>query len=141
MEDDGTVTGARPRHEAGRTDLLRVQALIANMTQPPLSVIVGTARVEDREVLVVEVPDSPRVVGTTRGTYVRRATTGELARLVQRTEAETRNLLTRMVERGWIEARGGGKGRTWHLSAAVYRALDTPAGYVRTSGLRPDARL
>lgn len=65
----------------------------------------------------------------------RRATAGELARLVQRTEAETRNLLTRMAERGWIEARGDGKGRTWHLSAAVYRVLDTPCG------LRPDARL
>ena len=37
-----------------------------------------------------------------------------------------------MVERGWIQARGDGKGRTWHLSAAVYRVLDTPAGYVRT---------
>jgi ATP-dependent DNA helicase RecG len=34
VEDDGTVSGARPRHEAGRTDPLRVQALIANMTQP-----------------------------------------------------------------------------------------------------------
>jgi ATP-dependent DNA helicase RecG len=67
----------------------------------------------------------------------RRATTGELARLVQRTEAETRNLLTRMIERGWIEARGDGKGRTWHLSAAVYRALDTPAGYVRMRGFEP----
>ena len=32
IEDDGTVSGARPRHEAGRTDPLRVQALIANMT-------------------------------------------------------------------------------------------------------------
>src|SRR3984885_10345161 len=38
VEDDGTVTGARPRHEAGRTDPLRLQALIANCTQPPLSV-------------------------------------------------------------------------------------------------------
>lgn len=33
VEDDGTVTGARPRHEAGRTDPLRLQALIANSTQ------------------------------------------------------------------------------------------------------------
>ena len=33
----------------------------------------------------------------------RRATTAELAALVQRTEAETRGLLTRMVERGWIQ--------------------------------------
>jgi ATP-dependent DNA helicase RecG len=67
VEDDGTVTGARPRHEAGRTDPLRLQALIANSTQPPLSVAVATVQVSEQEVLVVEVPDSPRVVGTTQG--------------------------------------------------------------------------
>jgi len=67
----------------------------------------------------------------------RRATTAELAALVQRTEAETRSLLTRMVERGWIQARGDGKGRTWHLSAALYRVLDAPAGYVRVRGFEP----
>jgi ATP-dependent DNA helicase RecG len=72
-EDDGTVTGARPRHEAGRTDPLRLQALIANTTQPALPVTASTVQVSGHEVLVVEVPDSPRVVGTTRGLYVRRA--------------------------------------------------------------------
>ena len=77
VEDDGTVSGARPRHEAGRTDPLRVQTLIANMTQPALSAVAGIVQVEGTEVLVVEVPDSPRVVGTTRGTYVRRAIAGD----------------------------------------------------------------
>jgi len=43
----------------------------------------------------------------------------------------------RMVERGWIEARGEGKGRSWHLSAAVYRLLNAPAGYVRVRGFEP----
>jgi hypothetical protein len=56
---------------------------------------------------------------------------------VQRTDAETRNVLARMVERGWIQARGEGKGRSWHLSAAVYRVLDAPAGYVRVHGFEP----
>ncbi len=42
-----------------------------------------------------------------------------------------------MVERGWIQARGDGKGRTWHLSAALYRVLDAPAGYVRVRGFEP----
>jgi ATP-dependent DNA helicase RecG len=67
----------------------------------------------------------------------RRASTSALARVLQRTDAETRILLTRMVERGWVEARGDGKGRSWHLSAAVYRALETPAGYVRIRGFEP----
>ena len=39
--------------------------------------------------------------------YHRRLT---LAALTQRTESETRNQLTRMVERGWVQARGEGKG-------------------------------
>ena len=41
------------------------------------------------------------------------------------------------VERGWIQARGEGKGRSWHLSAAAYRLLDAPAGYVRVHGFEP----
>jgi ATP-dependent DNA helicase RecG len=44
VEDDGAVTGVRPRHEAGHTDLLRVQALIANKTQPPLSVVASSVQ-------------------------------------------------------------------------------------------------
>jgi ATP-dependent DNA helicase RecG len=67
----------------------------------------------------------------------RRASTGELAHVLQRTDAETRVLLARMVERGWVEARGEGKGRTWHLSASVYRALEAPASYVRIRGFEP----
>jgi len=67
------VTGARARHESGRTDPLRVQALIGNRTQPALSTIVSVTQVEGRDVLVIDVPDSPLVVGTTGGLYVRRA--------------------------------------------------------------------
>jgi ATP-dependent DNA helicase RecG len=67
----------------------------------------------------------------------RRATTAELAHLTQRTESETRIQLVQMVEKGWIQARGEGKGRTWHLSAALYRALESPAGYIRMRGFEP----
>jgi ATP-dependent DNA helicase RecG len=67
----------------------------------------------------------------------RQMTTAELAAVVQRTDAETRSLLTRMVERGWIQARGEGKARSWHLSASVYRVLDAPSGYVRVPGFEP----
>lgn len=67
----------------------------------------------------------------------RRANTADLAALTQRSESETRNVLTRMVERGWVEARGEGRGRTWHLSAAVYRLLDSSFGYVRVRGFEP----
>ena len=46
-----------------------------------------------------------------------------------------------LVEAGLVEERGSKKGRTWHLSAAAYRALGDKAGYVRSRGYRPLIRL
>ncbi|MDN5852663.1 MAG: putative DNA binding domain-containing protein [Actinomycetia bacterium] len=112
VEDDGTITGARPRHESGRTDPLRVQALIANSTQPPVSVIVETVEVDDRQVLVIRVPDSPRVVGTTKGTYVRRAIAGDGRPTCVPYHAH--EMLAHEVDRGavdWAALRVGGA--TW----------------------------
>lgn len=76
-EDDGVVTGARPRHEGGRTDPLRLQALVANQTQPPVTTEVHTVRLDEGDLIVVDVPKSNRVVGTTQGLYVRRAMGGD----------------------------------------------------------------
>lgn len=109
VEDDGTVTGARPRHEAGRTDPLRLQALIANSTQPPLPVSAATVQVNGQDVLVVEVPDSPRVVGTTRGMYVRRALAGDGSPVCLPYQAH--EMLAHEVDRGavdWAGLRVGG---------------------------------
>lgn len=73
VEDDGRVTGARPRH-ADRTDPARVTALIANRTQPTLVVDVDVVSIDGFDVIVVRVPDAPNVVGTIDGRYVQRAT-------------------------------------------------------------------
>ncbi len=63
--------------------------------------------------------------------------TDESARLLQRPEAEARAVLHRLVEAGLIEERGQKKGRTWHLSAAVYRLLGDKVAYVRSRGFEP----
>jgi ATP-dependent DNA helicase RecG len=63
--------------------------------------------------------------------------TGDAARLTQKPEPETRATLHRLVETGLVEERGRKKGRTWHLSAAAYRALGDKAGYVRQRGFEP----
>ena len=76
IEDDGRVTGARPRHEGGQIDPWRVQALIANRTRPSLSCRVEVIHLESRPVLVIQVPPSRIPVGTTNGKYLRRAITG-----------------------------------------------------------------
>lgn len=72
IEDDGRITGARSRHE-GRTDPLRLQAMIANRTRPSLAVRVLTVAVNNTTLIVVEVPVQRSPVGTTDGKYVRRA--------------------------------------------------------------------
>lgn len=64
----------------------------------------------------------------------RRAGTRELAGALQRSPEETLPILSGMVETGLLEARGEGKGRTWHLSASAYRALGQDVAYVRTRG-------
>lgn len=131
VEDDGSVTGAKPRHEAGRTDELRVQALIANMTQPPLSTVVTLVQVAGEDVLVVEVPDAPRVVGTTRGTYVRRAVGGDGRPTCLPYHAH--EMLAHEVDRGavdWAGLRIGGA--TWEdldpLEFERLRRMVTTAG-------------
>lgn len=72
VEDDGSVTGARPRHEGDVTDPRRVAALVTNATRPAVSVEVDLVRHPQGEVLAVQVPRSRVAVATSRGRYVRR---------------------------------------------------------------------
>ncbi|MCX7907220.1 MAG: putative DNA binding domain-containing protein, partial [Bacteroidetes bacterium] len=75
VEDNGEITGARPR-QGDTVDPLQVQALIANRTRPSLSCRVETLTVEGKLVVVVEVPRPPMPVGTASGVYRRRAIGG-----------------------------------------------------------------
>lgn len=108
VEDDGRVTGARPRHEAGTTDPDRVRALVANRTQPPVRVAVDVVDVDGRTVIAVDVPNERRVVGTTDARYIRRALGGDGRPACIPFHAH--EMLSHEVERG----------------AADYAALDVP---------------
>jgi len=74
VEDDGQITGARPRHGKS-TDPLRLQALIANRTRPslPVRVFVIPMEPEGVEVIAIEVPPTRMPVGTSNGVYLQRA--------------------------------------------------------------------
>ena len=72
VEDDGRVTGARPRHGL-TTDPLRLHSLIQSRTVPALSTQVHLQEYEGRSVLIIEVPRADRPVGTSTGRFVRRA--------------------------------------------------------------------
>ncbi|HEV7508256.1 MAG TPA: crosslink repair DNA glycosylase YcaQ family protein [Thermoanaerobaculia bacterium] len=76
VEDDGRVTGARPRH-ADRTNPLRLQALVSHRTQPALSVRVEIVGLGGKDVIAVEVPTARFPVGSSDGKYVRRALGGD----------------------------------------------------------------
>ncbi len=77
VEDDGRITGARPRHEGGRTDPARLMALISSRTSPALTVEVSVTAVGGRDILAIGVPPSRVPVSTADGRYLRRAVGGD----------------------------------------------------------------
>lgn len=64
----------------------------------------------------------------------RRLTTTDLTASVQKTEPEVRATLEKLLEAGLIEAHGTGRGRSYTLSAKVYRQTGQKAAYVRQAG-------
>lgn len=72
VTDEGRVVGADDRH-GDRTDPARVAALVANRTAPALAVVVSMADINNKSVIVIEVPRPTSLVSTTTGLYVRRA--------------------------------------------------------------------
>jgi ATP-dependent DNA helicase RecG len=67
--------------------------------------------------------------------FERRIDTERAGKLMQKGAVEARTSLERLHERGMVEARGEKRGRVYHLSAKLYRALGQPAGYVRSHGI------
>jgi|YNPMSStandDraft_1061717.scaffolds.fasta_scaffold31252_1 ATP-dependent DNA helicase RecG len=67
----------------------------------------------------------------------RSLTAAQAARLLQKSDADARAVLERLVEAGLVEGRGERRARTYHLSAATYRRLGMPSAYVRQRGFEP----
>jgi ATP-dependent DNA helicase RecG len=76
VEDDGRVTGARPRHGAA-TEPDRLAALIANRTRPPIAVNVACATLDGKTVLAIEVAPQRQPVATSDGVFLRRMLGGD----------------------------------------------------------------
>lgn len=76
VEDNGRVTGARPRHGM-ETDPHKLAALIATRTRPPISVHIESVQIGGETVLVIEVPLQSQPVGTSDGVFLRRALGGD----------------------------------------------------------------
>jgi ATP-dependent DNA helicase RecG len=64
----------------------------------------------------------------------RRIDVATAGRVTQRGEGHARGVIERLVERGYVVGKREGKERVFHLSAALYRKLGTPAAYQRIHG-------
>lgn len=67
----------------------------------------------------------------------RSLSTEDAARAIQSDGDGARAVLARLVEAGVLEAPGERRGRSFHLSAAMYRVLGDKAAYVRVRGFEP----
>jgi ATP-dependent DNA helicase RecG len=71
VEDDGTVTGARPRHGQS-TDPTKLQAAIFNNTVPNVNTRISVVRHPQGQVIAIEVDVYPEPCATASGKSVRR---------------------------------------------------------------------
>lgn len=69
--------------------------------------------------------------------YERRLATADLTTHTQKPEQTTRTAIEKLVEAGLVEAHGTGRGRTYTLSAKMYRRAGQKAAYVRQAGFEP----
>lgn len=67
----------------------------------------------------------------------RTITAEDAARVIQSDVNRARSVLSKLVEAGVIEPRGQRRGRSYHLSAEMYRVLGDKAAYVRAHGFEP----
>jgi SNF2 family DNA or RNA helicase/DNA-binding transcriptional ArsR family regulator len=67
----------------------------------------------------------------------RRLTITDLIQSTQKSEPATRATLEKLVEAGLVEAQGTGRGRSYILSAKVYKKSGQKAAYVRQMGFDP----
>ena len=119
----------RPRPDYSRSTWSWVEArLSAGPADRELAVFVAasTRRGQPLELQTLQVLHEVRTE--------RRVTSRRAGELLQISADETRTVLNSLVERGLLESRGEGRGRTYHLSASVYKQIGGSDSYVRTRG-------
>ncbi len=67
--------------------------------------------------------------------FERRVDSQHAGTLIQKGANEGRATLERLVERGFVEAKGERKGRVYHLGAELYRRFGDESGYVWSHGI------
>lgn len=66
--------------------------------------------------------------------HERRIDTDAAGSLIQKGTAQARSVLEGLHEKGFVEGRGKGRGRVYHLAAELYRRFGGTAAYIRSKG-------
>lgn len=81
--------------------------------------------------------DALLILGKLKG--VKRASLSDLAQALQSQDLDdARAAVEELVEAGLVQAHGTGKGRTYTMSATLYRQLGQKAAHVRQTGFEPE---
>ncbi|MFH0825647.1 MAG: ATP-binding protein [Pseudomonadota bacterium] len=130
---EGLLRYGRPAPDYGRSDAASVIVRMSNSESDP-AFLELVLREEERTARPLPLES---LIVLSRLRYERRSNTADLAVSTQKSESETRAVLEKLTEAGLVEAHGSGRGRTYTLSAKLYRTTGQKAGYVRQAGFEP----
>lgn len=129
----GLLRYGRPEPDYSRTDSVTVMVHLSSAEAdiPFLKMIIDE---EERTGVSVSL-DSLIVLARLRNE--RRLDVTAVASAIRKSESATRSVLERLVEAGLVERHGIKKGRTYTLSAEVYRDFGQSSDYIRQAGFDP----
>jgi len=130
---EGMLRYGRPAPDYSASDSYTVTVQMLN-AEPDKEFLMMILQEEDKLQGAMPI-DSLIILGKLR--EERRLVLADFVPVVQKTESAIRATLEKLVEAGLIEARGVGRGRTYTLSASVYRHKGQKAAYVLQQGFEP----
>jgi len=127
---EGMLRYGRPAPDYAMTDASSV-VLILQKSDADTDFLEMILRQEEQSGTAMPI-DSLIILSRLR--HERRLTTADLVSDTQKMEQATRTAFEKLAEAGLVEAHGTGRGRTYTLSAKVYRRAGQKAAYVRQAG-------
>jgi ATP-dependent DNA helicase RecG len=129
----GMLKFGRPAPDYSRTDAGNV---VLRMPTEPADLDFRRLVAEEERKRTSELPiDSLIALAALR--ELKRVTAEELAQRIQRDAANAKRTLEALAEAGLVEAHGNTRGRSYTLSATLYRAAGSKAAYTRQAGFAP----
>ncbi|HOV31467.1 MAG TPA: ATP-binding protein [Anaerolineaceae bacterium] len=130
---EGMLRYGRPAPDYSMSDMYSV-VLLMSRADADISFLEMILAYEERTGIPMPL-DSLIILSRLR--QERRLTTNDLEASTQKPESSTRATLEKLVEAGLIEAQGAGRGRSYMLSAKVYKKTGQKAAYIRQAGFDP----